>query len=143
MTRFPGRPSLLAWAALLLAAVAPPAAASEVRFGGGMGLAVWPMTVEIGERSHRGAALAPAGRIRLILGPHARLQTDAMMARFSEDDGTWVRRSLMVLGPQAVAPLSDRVYLAFGGHLGADSLVLGETVRRTEDGLRVVRDVDR
>lgn len=101
------------------------------------------MNIGIGESAHRGTALAPAGRIRLILGPHARLQTNAMMARFSEDDGSWVRRSLMVLGPQAVAPLSERVYLAFGAHLGADSLKLSETVRHTDDGLRVVRDTER
>ncbi len=130
---------------LLVAAlgVAPVARAGEVQFSGGMGLALWPMTVELTERAHRGVALAPAGRVRLRLGPHARLQTNAMMARFSEDDGSWVRRSLMVFGPQAIAPLSSRVYLAFGGHVGADSLRLSETVERTVDDLRLVRDASR
>ena len=139
--RVPLRP--LPWLVPLLVALALPARAEQVRFSGGMGLAVWPMEVVIGERAHRGAALAPAGRLRLLLGPHLRLQNNAMMARFSEDDGSWVRRSLMVLGPQAVAPLSDRIYLAFGGHVGADSLRLSETARTTDDGLRVVRDVER
>jgi len=137
------RPRTLAGLTILALALASPAGAAQVRFSGGMGLAVWPIEVGIGERPHRGVALAPAGRIRLLLGPHLRLQNNAMMARFSEDDGSWVRRSVMVLGPQAVAPLSDRVYLAFGGHVGADSLKLSETVRSTDDGLRVVRDVER
>jgi hypothetical protein len=131
---------------LLLASIgvpSTPAGAAEVQFSGGMGFAVWPMTVELTDRVHRGVAFTPAGRVRLSIGPHLRLQTNAMMARFSHDDGSWVRRSLMVIGPQAIAPLSERIYLAFGGHLGADSLRLSETVRRTEDDLRVVRDASR
>lgn len=133
-------------AALLLAATAlfgNDARASTIRVTGGMGPTLWPMQLRLGDRSHDGIGLGISGRVMLRLWDHLRLQAGLVQGEFEEADLSKAKRSLIFGAAEAQLPLFLDAYALIGARAGGAHLVLEQTLERSGDGQRRVRDLDR
>jgi hypothetical protein len=135
-----GLSALLPIAAALLAGNA---SASTIRVTGGMGPTVWPMELQLGDRSHDGVGLGISGRLMLRLWDHLRLQTGLVQGEFEEADLSKVKRSLIFGAVEAQLPLFLDAYALVGARAGGVHLVLEQTLERSGDDQRRVRDLDR
>lgn len=117
--------------------------AETFRLAGGMGLTVWPMSLDRATRTHSGVGLGITGRVMVRLFEHLRLQTGLLQGQFGEEDGSETWRSYVFFGAEAELPLFLDAYTAVGARVGGAHLTMIETISSQGDDTRLVRDVNR